>query len=149
MIHQTIKEQLKDAMRAMDAILLSTIRGLLTAFTNEMIAKGLNDEFLTDEQVITIIKRQVKQRNEAIEQFTKGSRNDLADKEKLELEILKKYLPEEMSEGDIKVIAEKKKAELNVTDKTKLGVLVGAVMKKTKGKADGNVVKKIVEALFV
>ena len=136
-------------MRAKDAILLSTIRGLLTAFTNEMIAKGLNDEFLTDEQVITIIKRQVKQRNEAIEQFTKGSRNDLADKEKLELEILKKYLPEEMSEGDIKAIAEKKKAELNVTDKTKLGVLVGAVMKETKGKADGNVVKKIVEALFV
>lgn len=149
MIHQTIKEQLKDAMRAKDTLLLSTIRGLLTAFTNEMIAKGVNDEFLTDEQVITIIKRQVKQRNEAIEQFTKGGRNDLADKEKLELEILKKYLPEEMSEGDIKVIAEKKKAELNVTDKTKLGVLVGVVMKETKGKADGSVVKKIVEALFV
>ena len=90
----------------------------------------------------------VKQRQDSIEQFRAGNREDLASAEEAELNILKTYLPAQMSEEQIRAMAESKKAELGITDKTKIGILTGAVMKATGGQADGNVVKQIVESLF-
>ncbi len=149
MIYDQIKNELKDAMRAKDAVKMMTLRGLLAAFTNELVAqKKKPDEPVDDEMALSVIRRGVKQRKDAIEQFTKGGRPELAENEKAECAILETYLPQMMSRDDIKKVAEAKKAELGVTDKTKLGQLTGAIMKELKGRADGSDVKEVVESLF-
>ena len=149
MVQKEIKEKIKDAMKARDEIKLSVLRGLSAAFTNELVAtKRKPDEELTDDEAIAVIKKEAKQRRESIEQFKSGGRNELAEKEEKELAILSEYLPEEMSRQEIEKIANIKKAELGVTDKSKMGILMGAVMKETKGKADGAVVKEVVDLLF-
>jgi uncharacterized protein len=146
---QQIKDEMKDAMKSKEADRLTVLRGLISGFTNELVASGKTpQDEISDELAMNVIKRASKQRKDAIEQFEKGGRNDLADKEKSELKIIEAYLPQMMSEDYIKEIVVKKKAELNISDKSGIGQLMGAVMKETKGQADGNVVKKIVEELI-
>lgn len=148
-LHEQIKNEIKEAMKARDEIRLATVRGVSAAMTNELVAKRMKpDEMLSDEEALAVIKRLVKQRQDSIEQFRAGDREDLANAEEAELNILKVYLPAQMSVDQIRSIAEAKKAEMGLTDKTKLGILVGAVMKATAGQADGNVVKEVVESLF-
>jgi hypothetical protein len=148
MLHQQIKDEIKEAMKAKDAVKLSVVRGLVTAFTNELVAKGKKpDEMLTDEEALAIIKRGSKQRQDSIAQFKAGGREDLAESEEAELKIIETYLPAQMGREEIEKIAKAKIAELNA-DKSKLGVLVGAVMKEAKGTADGNMVKEILEGLL-
>ena len=140
---------MQDAMRAKDAVKLTTLRGLLAGFTNELVAqKKKPDEAVDDDMAITVIRRGVKQRKDAMEQFTKGGRSELADNEKTECTILEAYLPQMMGRDEIRKVAEVKKIELGVTDKTKLGQLTGAIMKESKGKADGADVKAVVDELF-
>ncbi|MEK7552094.1 MAG: GatB/YqeY domain-containing protein [Patescibacteria group bacterium] len=149
MILNTIREEIKVAMRAKDTMSLNTLRGVLAAFTNELVAtKRKPQEELTDEEALNVIKRLCKQRKDSIEQFKTGGRADLVLTEEKELQILKKYLPEEVGEAEIRKVAESKKVALKVTDKAKIGILVGAVMKELKGKADGASVKKVIESLF-
>ena len=148
-LHETIRESLKEAMKARDAAKLRTVRSILTAFTNELVATGKTpQDIITDDAGLSVIKRLAKQRKDSISQYEAASRNDLAEPEKEELVVLESYLPTLMSQEQIKPIAEAKKAELGVTDKSKLGVLVGAVMKELAGKADGTDVKVVVESLF-
>ena len=148
-LHEQIKGELKDAMRAKDEVKLRTVRGMLTAFTNELVATSRKpQDMLTDEEVIAVIRRLSKQRKESITQFVAGSREDLAIGEREELAVLEAYLPQMMSQEDILKIAEAKKAELGITDKAKLGQFVGTLMKELKGKADGNDVKEVAESLF-
>lgn len=146
MIHQTIKDQIKDAMRAKDSIKLEVLRGLQSLFSNELIAKGKSDLLLDDESVLALIRRSVKQRKDSIEQFEKGGRKDLADKEKSELAILETFLPSMMSKDEIRKIAQEKLSG-NTIDKAKLGQFIGSLMKDLKGKADGADVKSVVEEL--
>ncbi len=149
MIHNQIKEKIKTAMKARDEIGLSVLRGLLSAFTNELVARRRKpNEELSDDDAIAVIKKQAKQRRDSIEQFRNGKREDLAKKEEKELGILSQYLPEEMSKEEVEIMAKAKKEELGVTDKSKIGILIGAIMKETKGKADGSVVKEVVNGLF-
>ncbi len=147
-LHSNIKGAIKEAMIAKDTVRLSVVRGLVAAFTTEMIAKKVAGDELSDDDVLTIIRRSVKQRKDSIDQFIKGGRPELADAEKAELAILESYLPTMMSRDEIKKVAEAKKAELSITDKAKLGQFVGVVMKELKGKADGADVKAVVEGLF-
>lgn len=146
-IHETIKKQLVDAMRAKDSIRLDVIRGLLSAFTNELISKGSAEAFLDDESSLTLIRRSVKQHKDSIEQFEKGGRNDLADKEKAELKVLEEYLPQMMSKDEIRKIVDGKLASSGNIDKAKLGQFIGILMKELKGKADGADVKSVVEEM--
>lgn len=149
MIALDIREKLKDAMRNKDQVALDTYRGILSAFTNELVAAGkLPQDEITDEIALSVIKRTIKQRKDAIEQFTAGGRADLADADREQLALLEVFQPAQMSEADVRSIAEKKKAELGIEDRAKLGILVGAVMKETGGNADGQMVKKVVENLF-
>lgn len=149
MLYDQIKNELKNAMRAKDAVKLTTLRGLLAAFTNELVAqKKKPDEPVDDDMALTVIRRGVKQRKDAIEQFTKGGRPELAENEKAECAILEAYLPQMMSRDEIKKVAEVKKMELGVTDKSGIGKLTGAIMKELKGKADGADVKTVVDELF-
>jgi hypothetical protein len=145
-LHSEIKEQLKEAMKAHDDAKLRTVRSMLTAFTNELVATGKKpQEMLDDASVLAVIKRLAKQRKESIVQFEAAHRDDLADTEKAELAILESYLPQMMSREELKPLIEAKMAELGVTDKSKMGVLIGALMKELQGKADGSDVKAVVE----
>ncbi|MFT7645265.1 MAG: hypothetical protein ACI9BF_000943 [Candidatus Paceibacteria bacterium] len=148
-LHENIKGQLKEALKAKEEVRLRTIRSLLTAFMNDAVANGKTpQDMLTDEEVLAVIKRQAKQRKESIVQYEANNRPELAEPEKVELEVLEAYLPEMMSQAEIRPVAEAKKAELGVEDKAKMGILVGAIMKELAGKADGSDVKLIVESLF-
>jgi len=148
-IQQNMRDGIKSAMIAKDQVRLTVLRGLITSFTNESVAKGKTpQDELADEDAITVIKRAVKQRKDSIDQFTKGGRLDLVENENAELKILETFLPQSMSKEDIKKIAIAKKAELGVTDKAGMGKFMGALMKELKGQADGNDVKEVVESLF-
>ena len=148
-LHQQLKGELKNAMRAKDTVRLTTIRSLLTAFTNELVANRQKpDGEVTDETALAVITRASKQRKDSIDQFVKGNREDLAEVERKELAIIESYLPEMMKKEDVLKVAQAKKAELGIDDPTKKGVLMGAIMKELKGKADGNTVKEVVEGLF-
>ncbi|MEI8061733.1 MAG: GatB/YqeY domain-containing protein [bacterium] len=148
-LHEEIKGQIKEAMMAKDAVRLTTLRGLVSAFTNELVATQRKpQDFLNDEEVLAVIRRNVKQRKDSIEQFTSGGRPDLAESEQAELLVLEKFLPQMMSRDDIKAVVEAKKAELGIDDKSKQGLLMKAVMTELKGKADGSDVKAVVEGLF-
>jgi uncharacterized protein len=149
MIQHKVKEEIKKAMIEKNEIKLNTLRGLLSAFINELVAKGIKpQETISDEDALVVIKRSVKQRKESIEQFQKGGRADLVEREEKELKILESWLPQMASSEEIKKIALAKKTEAGINDRNKAGILVGAVMKELKGQADGKAVKEIVESLF-
>lgn len=143
-----IKAQMIEAMRAKDQVRLGVIRSLITSFTNELVSKGRTpQDELTDEEALAVISRAVKQRKDSIEQFEKGGRADLAEDEKAELSILMAYLPAQMSREEIEVFVKEKFSSENPT-KDKSGQFTGLIMKELKGKADGAIVKEVVDSLF-
>ena len=136
-------------MKAKDTVRLSTLRGLLSAFINELVAEGRKpSEILSDDEALAVTKRAVKQRRDSIEQFRSGGREDLASKEEAEMKILEIYLPAQMSREDIRKVVLAKKEEMGVSDKSKMRILMSAVMKELKNKADGKDVKDVLESLF-
>jgi len=135
-------------MIAKDETRTLVLRGIQAEVQKELIAKKSSATEGTDDEVLAVIKRLVKQRKDSIEQFEKGGRADLADNEKKELTILQAYVPAGLPKDEIKKVAEAKKAELGVTDKAGMGKLIGAVSKELKGKADGADIKEVVESLF-
>ncbi len=148
-LHEQIKGEVKTAMLARDSVKLSVVRGMITAFTNELVATGKTpQDTLDDAGVLKVIKRLANQRKDSIEQFEKGGRPELAESEKAELSILEAYLPVLMSREEIKKIALAKKEALGITDKSKAGQLTGAIMKDLAGKADGGDVKAVVDEMF-
>ena len=148
-IHETIKQSIPEALRAHDEVRLRTLRSLVTAMTNEVVAKKRKpNEFLTDDEAIAVVKRAANQRKDSIEQFEKASRSDLVEPEKAELVILESYLPTLMSREEIIPIAKAKMVELNISSKADSGKFTGALMKDLKGKADGGDVKAVVDSLL-
>lgn len=148
-LHEQIKGEVKQAMLAKDTVKLSVVRGMVSAFTNELVATGkMPQDILDDAGVLKVIKKLANQRKDSIEQFEKGGRPELADGERAELTILEKYLPALMSRDEIKKVAIAKKEALGITDKAKTGQLTGAIMKELGGNADGNDVKAVVEELL-
>ncbi len=136
-------------MREKDQVALDTYRVVLSAFTAELVASGKTpQDEVSDDMALKVIIKLIKQRKDAISQFEAGGRGDLAEEEKKQLALLEKFQPAQMSEQDIRAIAEQKKAELGITDKAKAGILTGAVMKAVAGQADGGTVKNIVDSLF-
>ncbi len=148
-IHEDLKRSIPDAMRAKDAVKLQTLRSLVTAMTNEVVAKKRKpDEFLTDEEALTVLKRAASQRKDSIEQFTKGGRPELAEPEQVELTIIEGYLPAQMSREQIETAVKAKMAELGVSSKADANKLIGALMRDFKGQADGTVVKEVIDSLL-
>lgn len=148
-LHIQIKDELKVAMKAKDAVKLRTVRSMLTAFTNELVATGSTPQGeLTDEAVLAVIKRLSKQRKESILQYDAAGRTELSEPEKEELVVLESYLPQMMSRDEIRHVVEKKIAEMGAVDKSKMGMLIGSLMKEFAGKADGGDVKAVVEELL-
>ncbi len=144
MTKQELKEELKQAMLARDIEKTSVLRMVISALGYYEIEKGGAGYEATDEDVETILQKQVKQRRDSVEQFKAGNREDLAEKETKELQMLEKYLPEQMSEEEIKKIVIETIIQTGASSMQDMGKVMGALMAKTKGKADGNLVGKIV-----
>ena len=150
MLHEQIKNQIKESMKAGDKVRLEVMRGLVTAFTNELVATGKTpQDMLPDEEVIKVITRASKQRKDSIEQFTKGTRADLVEVEKAQLAIIEEFLPKLMEKSEIEKFVEEKISALEVKDPTKKGLFISSIMKDLKGKADGSLVREVVDKLFV
>jgi len=148
-LQEKIREEIKNAMRAKDETRTLVLKGILSAFTNELVAtKRTPQDKLPDEEALVVITRLAKQRKDSIAQFEAGGRADLAEAEKAELKVLEEFLPTLMSVEEIRKIAEAKKTEMNITDATQKGQFMGALMKDLKGKADGGDVKKVVDEMF-
>jgi uncharacterized protein len=147
MLMDKIAADMKDAMRAKDAVRLSTLRMLKSAVEYYKIER--KQEQLSDADVIVVIKKQVKQRQDSIESFEKGGRIDLVEKEKAELAILKSYLPDELSASQLEEIVKASIVELGATTKADMGKVMKAVQIKTAGRADNRLVSQIVSANLV
>ena len=151
-LHTDIKIQMTDAMKARDVVRTNVLRGLMASFTNEAVAKKRKpDEELSDEEVLVVIGRAVKQRKDSIEQFEKGGRADLAGVEKSELAILETYLPTQMSRDEIIMYVKDKLANPTTLEATRgnKNQFIGFVMKELKGRADGALVKEVIDTIVV
>ena len=148
-LHETLKAGIPDAMRAKDPVRLRTLRSLVTMMTNEVVAKKRKpDEFLTEDEALAVIKRAANQRKDSIEQFEAAGRHELAAPEKEELAVIESFLPVQMSTEEIEAVVKAKMAEMGISEKKDAGRFTGAVMQELKGRADGAVVKAIIDSLL-
>lgn len=148
-LQEQIKAGIKDAMLAKDSVRLTVLRGLSSAFTNELVATNRTpQDLLTDEESLAVIKRIAKQRKDAIEQFTAGGRPDLAESESAELAVVETFLPAKMSLEEIEKKALEVLASIPNAEPSKMGVIIGQVVKACGSTADGADVKNVVQRLL-
>lgn len=140
-----LQEELKTSMLAKNELKTSVLRLLLSAINYYEIQKGGAGYEATDEDVLHVLQKEVKQRKESIEQFKAGGRQDLVDKETSELKLLETYLPEQMSEEEIRTLVKEAISQAGATSVQDMGKIMSALMPKVKGKADGGLVSKIVK----
>ncbi|MDT2756538.1 GatB/YqeY domain-containing protein [Enterococcus asini] len=141
----TLNADMKTAMKAKDKERLAVIRMLKASLQNEEIKVG--HELNADEE-LTILSREMKQRRDSLAEFEKAGREDLSEKVKIEIAIVEKYLPAQLSDEEIRQIVTQAIADTNATSPSEFGKVMGAVMPKVKGKADGNQVNAIVKELL-
>ncbi len=148
MLVQTIKTDMVTAMKAKDELRVQTLRGCMAAFTNELVAKNMKPtDQLDDAGALAVLKRLGKQRKDSIEQFTKGGRLEMAQKEAAELAIIESYLPAQASREDVENAVKAQMAGMDMSDKAARGKLTGAVMKALGGNADGAMIKEVIDSL--
>ncbi len=145
MIKDKIKTDLISAMKSGDTQKRDVLRMLDSMIKNEEIAKNKRKEGLSEEKILEVVGRAVKQRKDSISQYKNGGRNDLVKKEQEELDILAEYLPKQISEDDLRKIIQKILRKNNIKSSNEFGKAMGVVMVEVRGKADGDMVKKIVE----
>ena len=144
-LKEKLQSDLTDAIRSQDAVKSGTIRMLLAAITNEEVA-GKSAKVLTDAEVITVLSREAKKRREAVEAYTNAKRDDLANKEKEEAAVIALYLPEQLSEADIKKLIANAIVETSASGPAGMGLVMKVLQPKIAGKADGGVVSSLVKA---
>ncbi len=148
MLKQQLQEELKQSMLARDILKTSVIRMILSAINYYEINKGGAGYEASEEDVMSVLQKEAKQRKDSIDQFQKAGRQELVDKETAELKLLEVYLPEQMSEEEIKKLVIETISQTGAKTPADMGKVMGVLMPKTKGKADGSLVSKIVrEAL--
>lgn len=135
---------MKQAMRDKDKERLSVIRMVKAALQNEAIHLGTDQ--LSEEDTVSILSRELKQRTEALKEFQDAGRDDLSKKLEKEIEILHEYMPEQLSDEELEALVKDTIAELQVTSKREFGKVMGSLMPKVKGKADGSSVQQMVKA---
>ena len=136
-ILERVDADLKDAMRAKDAVKLGVLRMLKSALKYSAIEKGDVAAPLGDSEAVPVIRKQVKQRQDSIESFEKGGRPELAAKEKDELAILNTYLPQSLSADELAKMVRETIAEVGATSRAQMGVVMKALQEKVTGRADG------------
>ena len=149
MLQDKIQADLKIALKAKDELRVSTLRLLLSEVHNREIAlRKPQGESLLDEEMVGVIRQQIKQRQEAIEAYREGKRDDLIKKEQAELEILSKYLPQQMSPKELEKIVKETIDEVETSGPGDFGKVMGIVIGKVKGQAEGKVVAEVVKKLL-
>ncbi len=144
-LNEQLMEDLKDAMRKRQEVRVGAIRLARAAIANEAIAKG---KPLTDEDIIGVLSRQIKQRRESIDAFTKGNRPELAAKEQEEMEILQAYMPQQMSREEIAKAAEAAIQQVGATGPSDFGKVMSKLAPQLKGRAEGQVIAEVVRELL-
>ncbi len=164
MLKEKIQEEIRNAMRGGDELITSTLRMLIAGITSKEKEKrfkaskqkpDLNEEGLvkesqlTDEEIISVISSEIKKRKDAVVLYEKGNRQELADKEKKEIEVLQKYLPEQFSEEKIKKLVQAAIEKVGAKEIKDMGKVMAELMSKVRGKADNSLVSEIVKDLLL
>lgn len=142
MLKEQIEKDLVDAMKVKDEEILSVLRMLKSAIKNKEIEAKKE---LEDADIVSVIQNQIKTRRDSIEMYRKGGREELAQKEEKEIEILQKYLPEQMTKEQIREIVKKAITETRASQIQDMGKVIGKIMPELKGKADSSLISKIVK----
>jgi len=145
-LEEKIEAEVKAGMKARDKVKVSTLRMIRADIATFKLDRSKNE--ITDDEVVKIIRRHVRQHKDSIEQFEKGKRQDLVDIEKKELDILLGYMPKQMSEEELKKIVSEVLRETGASDKSAMGKVMKAVMEKVSGRADGKSVSRIVASML-
>lgn len=140
---EKLNQDMIQAMKKKDKDTLTVIRMVKASIQNELIKLG--KEHLSEDEELTILSRELKQRKESLQEFTSAGRADLADKAQFEIEVLEQYMPKQLSIEETEKIVEQAIRDANATSMKDIGKVMGKVIPLTKGKADGSQVKKIVE----
>jgi uncharacterized protein len=146
MLKQKIQDELKQAMLSRDILRTSVLRMLKSAITYYEIQKGGAGYEASDEDVLSVIQKEAKQRRDSIEEFKKANRQELVDKEVKELEMLQIYLPKQMPEEEVKSLVKEAINQTGAKAITEMGKVMAVLMPKIKGKADGNLISKLVKS---
>lgn len=145
-IKELIMSDIKVAMKSRDTDRLRVLRSLKSKIMEKEISERTAGEAtLSDDQTLDVLMKAVKQRRESIDQFEKGEREDLAARERAELEIIGKYLPEMLSEEEVRKVVRSKISALEASGMSDMGKVMGAAMSELKGKAEGAVVSRVVK----
>ena len=144
-LKEKLQADLTDAIRSRNELVSGTVRMLLAAITNEEVA-GKAAKVLTDAEIITVLSREAKKRREAVEAYTQAKRDDLASKEKAEAAVIANYLPEQLSEDEIKKLIQAAITETGASGAAGMGLVMKVLQPKIAGKADGGVVSGLVKA---
>lgn len=144
-LKEQLLEDMRNAMRAKDTLRRDAVRMVLAAVQNAEIAKQAD---LDEEEILSLIAKEIRQRRDAIEMFAKGNRPDLVEKESEQVEILQAYLPKQLSEGEIEAIAREVVSELGASGMGDMGSVMRATLAKVKGRADGRLVNEIARKLL-
>jgi hypothetical protein len=139
---ENVMDDLKIAMKAKDSVALTSLRALKTALTNAAIESGNKDNVIEQADALAIVRKQIKQRNDSIEQFENAGRSELAEKEKAEIVVLEKYLPAAMSSEEVSAIVATAVAETGASSRADMGKVMGIVQSKTAGRVDGKTLSK-------
>lgn len=142
---ESIRSDMTEAMRGGEVLRRDTLRLLIAALDNARIASGRE---LNDEDAIVALQREAKQRRESIEEYRKGDRGDLVESEEQELLIIQAYLPEELSEEELRSIVQEVITEVGASELDDLGSVMGPVMQRVRGRADGRQANAIVRELL-
>lgn len=148
-IKDKINADLKSALLSGDHFLAETLRGIKAVILNEEVAQGKRDEGLDDATIEQLIAREVKKRNESASIYDGVGRSELSEKERAEAKILGKYLPEQVSENDIKIVVERVIKEIGVSGPAAVGQVIGTVKKELGNTADGALIAQIVKSELI
>ncbi|WJH33028.1 GatB/YqeY domain-containing protein [Paenibacillus aurantius] len=141
-LNERLNEDMKQAMRSQDKFKLSVIRMVRSAIKNIEIDQR---KTLDDNEVLEILSREIKQRRDSLQEFDKAGRDDLAETVKAEIAIIAKYLPEQLSEEEVRTIVQQTIQEVGASSKADMGKVMSALMPKVKGRADGKLVNQLVQ----
>ncbi len=137
---------MKEAMRAKDSLSLNTYRALKTAMTNAAIQKGSLSTTLDEAEQMAVVRKQIKQRQDAAEQFKNAGREELQAKEEAEIKVLEQFMPSAMTEDEAKALLEQVVAETGAVDKKDMGKVMKAMQERSQGRIDGKVLAQMVSA---
>ena len=139
---ERLNEYMKQAMRNKEKDKLTVIRMIKASLQNEAIKEGKD---LTEDQELTVLSREVKQRKDSLHEFDKAGREDLVEKIRTELQYVELYMPEQLSDEEVSAIVKQTIADTGATSKAEMGKVMSAIMPKLKGKADGALINKLVQ----